>query len=70
MVPMILRTKKRGEAVYKLFRRHEDVVQEILRIKSGNIKEIAKKLNTKPITILIIVGRLKQAGIIREVRII
>ena len=66
---MNLRTKKRGEAVYKLFRRHEDVVQEILRMKRGNIKEMAKRLNTKQITILIIVGGLKQAGIIREVRI-
>ncbi|WP_148208685.1 helix-turn-helix domain-containing protein [Archaeoglobus profundus] len=66
---VVLRTKKKGEAVYKQFRRNENVIREIIKMRSCDIKEIAEKLNTNTLTILIIVGRLKQAGIIREVRV-
>ena len=62
------RFKRKGVLWYHTMKNNQ-VVQAILTNREFHVKDLARRLNTSPMTILIVVGRLKKEGIIREVRI-
>ena len=65
-------SKKHGEGLYKFIRRNSlnlDLSEMVRIINSYTIEEAAKKLNMDSIQLLIFIGHLKRANIVKEVRI-
>lgn len=62
--------KGQDEALYKLIRRRgERIVYDLIQLNGKPIKEIAVKLGISTFSVLVIVGRMKKVGLIKEVRI-
>ncbi len=63
-------SKRQDEALYKLIRRRgENIVHALIQLNGEPIGKIAVKLNISTFSVLVIVGRMKKVGLIKEVRI-